>query len=159
MLSTYIQPAPHLLPSDVVAVGGEAIQVHTKNRMENMAKIIIMAMVLVVLSGCAGNPEFDLMSMDKQITEELKNMATVKLELWPFWSGMITEILRERADEVPQNVWTAIAMLDMLSNAPVNDYGLGTSFALNIKISYYIISEALEEFAPELLEILVKALL
>ena len=99
--------------------------------------------------------------------EEVLNNDAVResalnwLQIWPMQSGFIKGALGPRVDEMPMQVIEAIDELDLLSEHlstvdpnEIEDYDLGLSLGLRVRLLGAVVEEALKMYAPDVIDLI-----
>lgn len=131
---------------------------------EHLWRAVLLAVVciafLIVLCGCAMIRE----SAIKVSESEIKNAVAVRevaanyLSIWPIQSGFIKGAIGPRMDELPAQVVAAMEELDKLAEQyasdpeGMQDYALGQSLGLRVRMLSSIVAEALSFYMPEALD-------
>ena len=122
-----------------------------------MTKLIIFSLC-IVLCGCS---TFRQTALDISI-EEVENAKTTRevalnyLKSWPVFSGLIRGALGPQMQDLPLQAVDAMDELDDLAMRvdECSDQELGYSLGLKIRLLNAVVIEALEFYAPQLLDFL-----
>lgn len=121
------------------------------------AMLCVMLVCLLWLLGCATVRQgaIDISKEEMKNAETAREVAANYLTIWPIQSGFIKGALGPRLDELPAQAVDAMNELDQLATGDPNevtDYDLGLSLGLRIRLLTSVVVEALEFYAPDILE-------
>lgn len=120
-----------------------------------MTKLTIFSLCFV-LCGCATvrQTALDISLEEVENAKTTREVALNYLKSWPVFSGLIRGALGPQMQELPLQAVEAMDELDELATRAdeCSDHELGYSLGLKIRLLSAVVIEALEFYAPELLD-------
>ncbi len=124
--------------------------------------IVFMIIPILWLTGCAGTDKFTVASIgkiDMQNAIETRKLAKDLLSTWRLNSGFIKGAMGPKLQELPASVVMAMDELDKLAlKEKPDDYDLGYSLGLRVRMLGALVMESLKIYAPEILSAIPKIL-
>ncbi|KKK89333.1 hypothetical protein LCGC14_2734150 [marine sediment metagenome] len=125
-------------------------------------KTIVSIMTCMVLFGCqvVRKTATDISGEEVKNLETVQQVAKDYLTIWPMQAGFIQGALGPRIEEFPTQAVDAMTELTILAKRynsdpnSIEDYDLGLSLGLRIRLLGVVVQEALEMYAPDLLDLL-----
>lgn len=125
-----------------------------------MNKGIVTLLLCLLVAGCAmiRQSAIDISEEEVENAEAARVVAVNYLSIWPIQSGMIRGALGARIEELPVQAVSAMDELDQLAEqmngmSDPNDYDLGLSLGLRIRLLGSVVQEALEIYAPDIINL------
>ncbi len=126
-----------------------------------MKRILIIALIAIILPillvGCSGMNAFvgDMGQIDLRNAEASRKLARELLSTWRLNSGFIRGVLQEKVAELPKGVVDAMDQLDSMAledPAKLDDFELGKSLGLRVRMLSSLVQQALSLYAPEVMK-------
>lgn len=117
--------------------------------------LVFLMLAMVMFSGCSQIYELTqkTTTIDLQNAEASRNMAKAFLLTWKLNSGFIRGALGPNMGSLPAQTVAAMDELDKLAEKQdLNDYDLGYSLGLRVRMLGQIVNEAFKIYAPEILK-------
>jgi len=125
---------------------------------------LVVAVLSVCLLGCqvARQASIDISVEEIKNTEMLREVGLNYLSVWPMYSGIIRGSLGVSINELPSQAVAAMDELDKMAalHGPdaqagdYSDYELGLSLGLKSRLLCEVVLQALEQYAPDVIELL-----
>lgn len=123
-------------------------------------KQIVALLLCLLVAGCAmiRQTAIDISEEEVKNAEAARIVAVNYLSIWPIQSGMIRGALGARIEELPVQAVSAMDELDQLAEqmndvSDPNDYDLGLSLGLRVRLLGSVVQEALEIYAPDIINL------
>lgn len=126
-------------------------------------RTFLLIVALLSLVGCVAIRESALNISAEEVknNEVTRQVALNYLSIWPMQSGFIQGALGPRLDELPAQAVEAIDELDRLADQlsitdpnSIEDWDLGLSLGLRVRLLTAVVQEALEMYAPDVLDLI-----
>lgn len=117
-------------------------------------KLFLIVLIAVVLAGCSQTSQW-VTKIDAQNAEISRKLAKDFLSTWRINSGFIRGALAEKIAELPQGAVSAMDQLDALAledPAKLDDFKLGMSLGLRVRMLSQVVQSAIKIYAPEILQ-------